>query len=520
MSIDNSFQNSKQFLSKNSLKILIFLVMGGILIRLYFTPFQVPLSLDAIDYFAYSIAMNREGGFPQEYLPRNPGWSTLLSMFFFNSHNLTIFELMDIQRILSILISSVTIIPIYLLTKIFFKKEIAIIGASLVIFDPRLIENSILGIPDSLFIFFTVLTMLFIFFRKGKFVYMSFIFSAMAAFVRFEGLLLIVPLVLACILERNILKYSKRNFILGILLFLFIIIPINFINYNETGQTTIFSQVFEPGRYVSEVIIGGESDDDDEFFGNNVENKIEIFIKNAFTGLIKYFGWILIPTYIIFCLLGIIFMPKKITKRKIIFSIFFIFLMASSIYAFGRGIQETRYLLVLIPLITMLSCYGIKFLDRFERKIILTSIFLIIISISLWFVENNNESDTEYEIYEATLFLVGQANGVNSYEGGKFIKVVELQNKWPELLDQGDNGKMITSTKKFPINDFTDPIDFIKFNSEKGLTHLLVTKENDFFKDVFDNEEKYSFLEKIYDSEELGKISKHKIFKINYEKMK
>lgn len=515
-------QESEKFLRKNSLKILVFLVLGGILVRLYFTPFQIPLSLDAIDYFAYSIALNRENEFPQGYLLTNFGWSTFLSVFFFNSYDSTMIELMNIQRILSIIISSMTIIPIYFLIKIFFKKEIAILGATLFIFDPRLIENSILGITDALFIFLTVLTMLFIFFKKGKFVYMSFIFAAIAAFVRYEGLLLLIPVIISCFLERNLLKTSKRNIVLGISLFLLIIIPINFINYDETGKTVIFSQIFATGNAGYKHLIIGEPDIDDKYFGENVENKIEIFIKNAISGLIKYFGWILIPTYIVFCLLGIIFMPKKITRTKIIFSMFFIIMIISSIYAYGRGIQDTRYLLVLIPIITLLSCYGIRFLDKFERKVILTSVFIIVISISFWFTESRNDNnELEFEIYETTLFLVEHASGVNYYEGDKYVKVAELQNKWPELLPKGDKTKMQHSTKKFSIEGFTDPIEFIKFNKDKGLSHLLLTKENDsLFGDIFKNEEKYSFLEKIYDSEELDKKSKHKIFEINYEKMK
>lgn len=523
MIMNKNLQSFEKFLSENSLKVLILLVMGGIIIKIYFTPFQVPLSLDAIDYFAYSIAMNRGGEFPQGYLLTNLGWPTFLSIFFFDSYNLTMIESMNIQRIFSIFISSITVIPIYFLTKIFFKKEIAIIGTSLFIFDPRIIENSILGITDSLFIFFTILTILFIFYKKGKMIYLSFIFAAMAAFVRYEGLLLIIPVVISCFFEKDILKYSKRKFVVGISLFLLIMIPINFINYDETGETTIFSQIFARGDYVTDKIISGEPDRDDKFFGENVENKVGIFIENALTGLSKYIIWILIPTYIVFCLLGAVFMPKKITRNKIIFSMFFMILMISSIFAYGRGIQETRYLLVLIPIFILLSCYGIRFLGRFDKKLILTSIFIITISISLVFTENrNNDNEFEYEIYEATLFLVEHANGVNNYEGNKYVKVAELQNKWPELLPKGDNEKMTYTTKKFPIEGFKDPIEFMKFNGDKGLTHLVITEENKngFFDDVFENEEKYSFLEKVYDSEKLEKENKHKIFKINYEKMK
>ena len=72
--------------------------------------------------------------------------------FFAISNSTEMIEFMNIQRILSIIISVLTIIPLYYLIKNFFKKEIAIVAASLFIFSPKIIENSILGITDPLFI--------------------------------------------------------------------------------------------------------------------------------------------------------------------------------------------------------------------------------------------------------------------------------------------------------------------------------------------------------------------------------
>ena len=123
--------------NRNSAILLLSLVFGGILMRLYFTPFHIPLSLDAIDYFSYAVAMNREGIFPTGYLFSNFGLSTFLSITFLDSNNFEMIELMNIQRIFTILISSFTAIPIYLLSKNFFQREIAILSASLFILGSK-----------------------------------------------------------------------------------------------------------------------------------------------------------------------------------------------------------------------------------------------------------------------------------------------------------------------------------------------------------------------------------------------
>ena len=138
--------------NEKSIKIIICLIISGLIIRFYFTPFNLPISLDGIDYFAYAVAMSREGIFPFGYLLTNFGWSSFVSIFFMFGQEQDMLTLMNLQKILSIVISVLTVIPIYLLVKTFFRKEVALLAATLFLFDPRIIQNSILGGTDSLFI--------------------------------------------------------------------------------------------------------------------------------------------------------------------------------------------------------------------------------------------------------------------------------------------------------------------------------------------------------------------------------
>ncbi len=81
-------------------------------------------------------------------------------------------ELMNIQRIFSSVISVFTAVPIYLLCKTFFKKNISILGASLFLFAPRIIENSVLGITDPIFILFVTMTIMFVCVKEKKLFYL------------------------------------------------------------------------------------------------------------------------------------------------------------------------------------------------------------------------------------------------------------------------------------------------------------------------------------------------------------
>ena len=59
--MNNKLEHIEKIRDKNSIKILIILITSAIIIRLYFTPFNIPISLDGIDYFAYAVAMSRDG---------------------------------------------------------------------------------------------------------------------------------------------------------------------------------------------------------------------------------------------------------------------------------------------------------------------------------------------------------------------------------------------------------------------------------------------------------------------------
>ena len=78
----NKFEIVEKLSESNSIKILFLLMLGGIIIRLHFTQFHIPINLDGIDYFIYAVAMSKEEFFPTGYLETNFGWPSFVSVFF------------------------------------------------------------------------------------------------------------------------------------------------------------------------------------------------------------------------------------------------------------------------------------------------------------------------------------------------------------------------------------------------------------------------------------------------------
>ena len=89
------------------------------------------------------------------------------------------------------------------------------------------------------------------------------------------------------------------------------------------------------------------------------------------------------------------------------------------------------------------------------------------------------------------------------------------------LIYKDDNVK-ITCEKINKISPwgYQDIEEFLTKSKEKGLDHIVVDDMNngpEYIQEIFSNEEKYLFLEKVFDSKKVGYNYHVKIFRINYE---
>ena len=137
--------NKESFNRKTNFLIILAIGIAGLIVRLYFNP-ENPLTGDATNYFVYAVDTGIKGKLSDVYFLANSGWSIFLSGIFSIIQFDNPIVLMDVQRLLSISISVITIIPVYYLCRRFFNQFYSIIGVSLFIFEPHIIINSTLGI--------------------------------------------------------------------------------------------------------------------------------------------------------------------------------------------------------------------------------------------------------------------------------------------------------------------------------------------------------------------------------------
>ena len=158
----------------------------GLGLRFFYFPHELPLISDAIDNFTFATSINFLGYLPVEWAPANNGWPIFLSFWFSIISLENSLDYMQMQRIISVILSALTIIPVYFLCRKFFDEKISLVGGALFAFDPRIIMNSVLGITEPLFIILGISSLV-IFLKYGrKEIILSFILAALCTMVRSE----------------------------------------------------------------------------------------------------------------------------------------------------------------------------------------------------------------------------------------------------------------------------------------------------------------------------------------------
>ena|GEM_PF-778686 len=525
-------QNNKKtksplkFLYNKEILYLIIIGTVGLVIRLYYFPFNIPIIDDGIDYFSYAVVSSQQGQLPVNWGLSNNGWPVFLSYFFsiFNSQNFL--EFTYLQRSLTIIISVLTIIPVYFLCKRFVNKKIAIISTTLFVFEPRIIINSLIGITEPAYILLGTISLFLFLSKRFSIILISFFTLALCSIIRYEGFLLFIPFVIIFFIRfRKDKKIIKKIFlIMGI--FFLTIAPMMFSMYEATGNDGIISPIFGGMNYVVGVGVEGNLDmEDSNYDSDEGKGKLLIFMTVGLINLLKYMGWILIPTFVFFVPLGFFIIIKKRDFKTVTIFLFGIVMLIPALYTYGRGIEETRYLYIIFPVLCILASLTIEKISKKFRKENL--IFIIIISAiifsSVMFLDSKKmDYEHERESYLIAKDITNIAGGINHYSpDSKYIHIAEISNKWPiiPLPPKEENYNQLFDIKKISPEKYSSLNDYIKNSKEKGLTHLVIKKEGNhvkFLEDIFYNEEKYPYLIKEYDSSEYGFNFKIKMYKIDY----
>jgi hypothetical protein len=521
--MSQTFTNQKYGVFKNHYFYLVIIVICAISIRIFYFEPEIPLTMDNLVYFLYAAEINIQGQLSSEQTPANNGWPIFLGFIF----SLFKFEdpitYMNLQKITSIIISSITIIPIYFLSKHFFSRTLSMMCAILFCFEPRIIQNSILGVTEPLYILLATFSLLCIFSENKKIVYSSFAIAAIVSMIRAEGVVLILILSIIFFVKYRKSQKVFFKYLPAIIIFLLVLSPMIMYKQEVLGEDLIFSRLSDAVmiQFLTPEINSPEWNE----LTNSQKKEIDEgkynelnFFTNGIENYSKFLAWGLIPIFILFIPIGIIQIFKKIDYKKITIILSLLVFSLPAFYAYALSSLDSRYFFVLYPLFCIISIFGIeKILNKIQSKKILYIIIIGIIFASITFIELQKEDFThEKESFLVAQFIVQNTGGVNYFSPeSQYIKVAEVIKNWPNL-PSNEFGHFEMNMPRFSTEKYNSIEEFIETNKDKGLTHIVIDDKSnrpEFLKDVFRNENN-DMLKKIYDSKE-NKFEYHvKIFEI------
>ena len=349
--------NSRFFEDTKFILCIIFAI--SLTLNLFFLPYDIPVTNDSLDYLVHAKEISKQGKLPTGNYPTNDGWPMLLAFFlnFYNSENFL--DDSNFQIILAVVFSSLTLFPIYFISKKFCNKEISLLGASLFVFHPLIIKNSFLGLTEPFFILLTSIMLFCMISKDIRLTLVGIFLISIASIVRYEAVILIVPFAITIFLKYGFKRKTILVFTLGVLIFISIIIPISIIRIDTTGDDGLFSNIFGSTTYFSDHVIEGIPEDD-IIPGEAYSNKTGNFIQRSLQIFTTSLGLILLPFFVFVIPTGLYFFFKNRntdTWTLVIFAIVFLLPVA---YAFGRGINEPRYLFILFPILCVISSFTLQ----------------------------------------------------------------------------------------------------------------------------------------------------------------
>jgi len=521
--MQNLIENKSKIFSRNAIICLGIIGAVGFLIRSFYFPEGIPVTLDGALYFWYANDLSISGTFPSNVNFPNNGWPTFLSVFFyfFNSENFL--DYMVLQRYVTIIISVVTIIPVYILCRKFCGTGLSLLGASLFVFQPRIIENSLLGVTDPLFILLELMCLILFLQNDLKFKYLSFAFLALACLVRYEGIMLIIPLSVFFLLKYRADKKNIPRYFIAISIFILVLLPMLFVRMETIGSDGVFSHSIAAVQAYSS--------------GSTL-----IHTDEAVFTFLRSTALAIFPIFFVFLPLGIFgfFRNRNFDKYVVLF--FLIFTSLTAVYASIREAQDPRYFLPLFPILSLFSVYTVKEIyKKFNKTKLITIVFIaaVLLSSLVYLDYTKTDYGHERDAYHVGLEVSKRTSVINDYHPEtKYIhnKIdvashlenfhilsSEIENK-VTIIRTNDRAAcakdmaLETGCRQYDYNSLNE---YIEHSKNERLTHIVADGDEirpQFIKDVFHNEEKFPYLTKIYDSSEHGYDYHLKIFMIDYEK--
>ena len=522
-------------------------------LKLYTVDFTVLPSEDTFGYVLRGMAHNN-GDFT-EHPRKTLGWSIFISPFFHTTDSNNFLDYLNIARVLGLMISLITIVPMYLLSRKFFDAKYSICAVGLFAFEPHLNHVSGLGMTEPLYILAIILSLYFILNKNSNYSYLSFLTIGLLWWIRWNG---IVMLLIASIIFFTNFKRTPKLFLkyfACLAICLIVVSPMLIERNDQYGSPLFFSQnqrvfIGESVALVADnmVDIDYSAFDfiDEHGFGKFVE-------KFAFTGIYNLFFTLFkmsLPYLIFFLPFGIIFSLRAFDQgKKFIQSNWILILISLAVFVFYFAIYpEKRLIYHVYPFLIIFATISLHRLVEYglstfsfnekQKKICLVGIMCFVLILSGLYtlryevqdpILNNEEilfAETLENKFDGKILDAGY-----TLKGLHYVHVTDPLDAFKNYkISQDPGAYYLFEFNKENVNLMPTVLyaksleDFIDVSYEYELNYISINKNGvtdifyPYLNEIYENEDKFPYLIKVFDTEREGfEKLKAKVFEINYE---
>ena len=545
-------QIATQALTKKKIAFfLCIIIMISLVFKFYFLDFSIPIESDGYNFALRAIAYgNGDWGVNPK---QNPGWPLILSPFFLLVNSNDFLDYSNTIRVIGMGLATFAILPMYLLGRKFFNEKYSLVAASLFAFEPHLNRWSVFGFAEPLYILIMIGSFYFILNNNTKLVYLSFALVGLLWWARFNGVVMLI--VISIIFFINFRKSPKliKKYLICIIIFFLVVSPIlvqRYIQYEDpfyfyTAQNLFFDEDYETYGF------GGIEPSGNLTAFNYIQEKglgkfIDKFVLTGFykisEGLVKInfpFLIFLIPFGILFSL-RVFDQDKKYVRAN---WILILITIGSSVIPYAV-VQEKRFLFPLYPFLILFCVIPIQRITEYglstfsfskkQKKIFLVIVLVIVLVLAMIFTLRYEKPDV-IEVQEKMEFIRILENQIS----GGIIGSAYTLDYYHQVIIEEPPGIFKTvkiNREREPYQGFPYNVgniepwgatgksmeELILFAEQNKIEYLAINEKktsHKFLDDVYQNEAKYQYLTRIFDSENLGfKKFKVKVFEIDYEK--
>ena len=530
---------------------LVLIISISLGLKLYSTDFSLPVNSDNMLYAINAIA-HTNGDFSQaEHV--GLGWSLFVAPFFSLIDSDNFIDYSNAIRVLSMSLATCSIPLMYMVSRKFFDHKYALVGASLLGFEPHLNYNAGLGFTEPIFIITILSSFYFVLSKNTKYIIPSLILAGAVFWIRPNGFIIFLIITIIYFITLRGQKHYFRNYALGLTLFLIVISPILIQKYEQFGDPfysyyneRIFAESYEK-------LLGENTGKLNPTMMDYIENKglgslLENYILKGFFNALFVLSKISFPYLFILIPFGILFSFRAFDQDKnyVRANWIFILLSIASMLIAIAVIPERRFLYFLLPFLIIFSVipiqrvveYGLStfsFTKKQKNIFLIGVIFIVIILSSCFTVFGFGKPDVSFESEKKDFakFVLDNLHGITLREFGPATDYVAYQmiTNPPEQFKQYKIGSELSGYQKLDENQdgfkdltiYGETLDeLVENGKEFKLQYIIAKNEKNFYpflSDLYSNEENYPYMVKIFDSNEFGyKKLKVKVFEIDYEK--